>query len=100
MSDDRGQMTEVRGQKSEGRGQKSEGRRQKADDREHLIQKKNYHGKTRKITDNVIYQNYLALIRKVQVTIKKPLWERLPAAKLNYRGGKPLPQPIQLVLSR
>ena len=41
-----------------------------------------------------------ALIRKVQVTIKIPLWERLPAAKLNDRGWKPLPQAIQLVLSR
>ena len=41
-----------------------------------------------------------ALIRKVQVTIKIPLWERLPAAKLNDRGWKPLPQAMQLVLSR
>ena len=35
----------------------------------------------------------MALIRKVQVTIKKTLWERLPAAKLNDRGwerGYPL----------
>jgi len=28
---------------------------------------------------------------------KKLLWERLPAAKLNDRGWKPFPQPIQLV---
>jgi len=31
---------------------------------------------------------------------KISLWERLPAAKLNDRGWKPLPQPVQLVLSR
>jgi hypothetical protein len=44
--------------------------------------------------------NFKALIRKVEVTIKKLLWERLPAAKLNDRGWKPLPQLIQLVLSK
>jgi hypothetical protein len=43
---------------------------------------------------------FKALIREVEVAIKKTLWERLPAAKLNDRGWKPLPQPIQFVLSR
>ena len=39
------------------------------------------------------------LIWKAQVTIKIRLWERLPASKLNNRGWKPRPRPVQLVLS-
>jgi len=42
----------------------------------------------------------MALIWKIQGTIKNPLWARLPAAKLNDRGWKPFPQTIQLVRSR